>query len=62
MPKRLRVAIVAAYCSRNDAAGSAVQPTVCSRVKESVMGKGLILWLLGVPGVVVILLLVTHVI
>ena len=26
------------------------------------MGKGLILWLLGVPGVVVILLLVTHVI
>jgi hypothetical protein len=26
------------------------------------MGKGLILWLLGVPGVIVILLLVTHVI
>jgi len=26
------------------------------------MGKGLILWLLGVPGVVVILLLVTHII
>ena len=26
------------------------------------MGKGLILWLLGVPGIVVILLLVTHVI
>jgi hypothetical protein len=27
-----------------------------------VMGKALILWMLGVPGVVVILLLVTHVI
>ncbi len=27
-----------------------------------VMGKGLILWMLGVPGVVVILLLVTHII
>jgi len=26
------------------------------------MGKGLILWMLGVPGVVVILLLVTHII
>jgi len=26
------------------------------------MGKALILWLLGVPGVIVILLLVTHVI
>jgi len=26
------------------------------------MGKGLILWLLGVPGVIVLLLLFTHVI
>jgi len=26
------------------------------------MGKGLILWLLGVPGIIVIALLVTHVI
>jgi hypothetical protein len=26
------------------------------------MGKGLILWLLGVPGIIVILLLVTHII
>ncbi len=30
--------------------------------QESKMGKGLILWLLGVPGIVVIALLVTHVI
>jgi hypothetical protein len=50
-----------AYRARNDAARSAVQPPRRSRVKESVMGKGLVLWLLGVPGVVVILLLVTHV-
>jgi len=26
------------------------------------MGKGLILWMLGVPGIIVIALLVTHVI
>jgi hypothetical protein len=32
------------------------------RVGVLEMGKGLILWLLGVPGVVVILLLVTHII
>jgi hypothetical protein len=31
------------------------------RLKEDPMGKALILWLLGVPGVIVILLLVTHV-
>jgi hypothetical protein len=29
---------------------------------EVAMGKGLILWMLGVPGIVVIALLVTHVI
>jgi hypothetical protein len=32
------------------------------RVGVCDMGKGLILWLLGVPGIVVILLLVTHII
>jgi hypothetical protein len=31
-------------------------------LESPIMGKGLILWLLGVPGVVVILLLVTHII
>jgi hypothetical protein len=30
--------------------------------EESIMGKGLILWLLGVPGIAVIALLVFHVI
>ena len=29
---------------------------------DNQMGKGLILWLLGVPGIIVILLLLTHVI
>jgi hypothetical protein len=40
----------APFCARNDLR------------EHSVMGKALILWMLGVPGVVVILLLVTHVI
>jgi hypothetical protein len=31
-------------------------------IEENTMGKGLILWMLGVPGIIVIALLVTHVI
>jgi hypothetical protein len=34
---------------------------VAQRVRSIAMGKALILWLLGVPGVIVILLLVTHI-
>jgi len=40
-----------------------VSTTICyNKNWEERMGKGLILWLLGVPGIVVIALLIFHVI
>ncbi len=38
-----------------------LRPGLMATTEERIMGKGLILWMLGVPGIIVILLLVTHV-
>ena len=63
MPGRLNEGVggsLPADRRRNVSDATPLSPPQCVGVLA--MGKGLILWLLGVPGVIVILLLVTHVI
>jgi hypothetical protein len=57
--ERPRAAAVAPGTAAERCAPVTVLPA--QRVRSIAMGKALILWLLGVPGVIVILLLVTHI-